>query len=145
MTVKSTAQTQAPGLLKALILLTLFLVYLQLYLVINHLNTTSFISKTITASLFSQFLAEPVVLKPLLFYLSIQLLIHISFALFIWTLTRTIAKRYALTHSVAYTLGIGLWFFYVMLIFIANTLIFNQSIFAIFYVSQLSNFSLYSV
>lgn len=140
---KSMTHPRTPSLFSALLKLTFFLIFLQILTVGVKMASSGIASTAIAKSALLQFTASPAVSRPLLMYTGTQILLQLLFACAIWIMARGIGARFAMKPASIYSLGIILWLFYVILIFVVNTLTFNLSLFSLFSVTQVRTSTLY--
>lgn len=115
------------GLLSYLLSLTALFILLEIsfFLQSSHIYLGDFL-------FISHRISFPLKIIPgILYFISIQLLLHVFFTFYIWGLARLIGKGFNLDWRVIGNLGFGLWFIGILTILLANQYYFPNSKFAI--------------
>jgi len=71
-----------------------------------------------------------IIIPGILFFICAQLFVHLLFTAIVWAETKALSSYYQLTSSKALTLGVALWFLWLLTVLSANQLYFPNSKFA---------------
>lgn len=119
------------SLLRTLIWMTMFLMAAQIAYFLLGVLTAGLLHVIAAKSITMQVMTAPIVLLPFIVYISTQILLYAAFTWLIWYAARAAGKLFSLHPASTYSLGIMLWIICVITMFAANSLHYQQSIFAL--------------